>query len=231
MKSMNENTEKVVEYYDRLAGDYDRDRFANTYGQYIDLQERALLAKLGLTDTPSDTLEMACGTGRFLEYANVGIDASEQMLAQARNKYPHKVLVQCPAQKIPMPDASFSTIYSFHLMMHLPVETIGQIMQEAHRLLRPGGRFIFDIPSLRRRSLLGKKQPTWHGRTALSSSMVRQMCSPGFDVRSRHGILFLPIHKLPASRRFQFLRMDTALCSGVMSEFSSYLLFELVREP
>ena len=35
--------EKILQYYDELAPTYDENRFENSYGKYIDAQERTFL--------------------------------------------------------------------------------------------------------------------------------------------------------------------------------------------
>lgn len=221
--------DEVVSYYDSIADKYDADRFGNTYGKFIDREERILLDKLGVRGS-GDVLEIACGTGRLLDYATKGLDASENMLSVAKKSHPTIPLTVGDASNTGFAPASFDTIYSFHLMMHLSVDTIQGIMREAHRILRPGGRLIFDIPSLQRRSLLSKKQPTWHGRTSLTPAMVKEMADGMFDVKSVHGIMMLPIHKFPASKRMSMISLDRALCASPLRNLSSYLLFELVKK-
>lgn len=84
---MSQNKDKVVEYYDHLAKDYDRDRFGNSYGRFIDAEERAVLSRWKVKDS-GRVLEVACGTGRLLDFAAAGCDASSEMLAVAREKHP-----------------------------------------------------------------------------------------------------------------------------------------------
>jgi hypothetical protein len=40
------STEKIIEYYNQLASEYDENRFGNSYGQFIDFQERRILNKI-----------------------------------------------------------------------------------------------------------------------------------------------------------------------------------------
>ena len=85
--SDNGNT-TVVDYYDSIAEKYDDDRFNNSYGRFIDYEERRLLDRLIDCQTDRLRLEMACGTGRLTNYATHGLDASGEMmkLAQQRHK-------------------------------------------------------------------------------------------------------------------------------------------------
>ena len=77
----------IQAYYDALAPDYDRDRFGNSYGRYIHALERDVLADLLQGVSPTVVADVGGGTGRMLEFAHTGIDASIQMLAVARTKW------------------------------------------------------------------------------------------------------------------------------------------------
>ncbi len=222
----------VVAYYDRIADTYDESRFGNSYGRFIDAEERAVLDRLFPPGSREQRLEIACGTGRLTNYATHGLDASAEMLARAGKRHRDVQFVQAFADSTGFGDASFDAVYTFHLLMHLEPAVIGKIFREAGRILKPGGRFIFDIPSRQRRRLLRHRQASWHGGTELSSGDIRRLCGDAFEVRRSFGILFLPVHKLPEGLRGRLLKTDLRMANGWMKEISSYLIFELVRrEP
>ena len=81
---------QVVRYYDQLADRYDQDRFGISYGVYVDAQERRLLRKWLAPVSQGKTLDLACGTGRLLDLATHGLDASQAMVRIARSKHPGK---------------------------------------------------------------------------------------------------------------------------------------------
>ncbi|MCR5820133.1 MAG: class I SAM-dependent methyltransferase, partial [Bacteroidaceae bacterium] len=220
---------EVVDYYDTIAEDYDNSRFNNSYGRFIDAQERKLLDRL--IDTASSTLrlDMACGTGRLTNYATHGLDASNEMMKLAKKRHPSVEFRQASAAETGFPDNTFDLVYSFHLLMHLDMPTVQAIFSEVHRILKPGGRFIFDIPSKKRRQLLRHKQASWHGRTELSTEDLSALIAGRYALRSRHGIMMLPVHKLPVGIRKPLQKIDFLLANGWLKEYSSYLLFELVK--
>ena len=88
---------RVVEYYDELASRYDRHRFGNSYGAYIDAQERRILRAWLVPVKDGKVLDLACGTGRLLDLATHGLDASEAMVRIAREKHPGKLVYCRPA--------------------------------------------------------------------------------------------------------------------------------------
>lgn len=220
---------EVIDYYDSIADLYDKDRFDNSYGRFIDYEERRALDRL--IDRSPDTLrlEMACGTGRLTQYATHALDASEEMMKHARERYPDVQFRHASADDTGFDDGMFDVVYAFHLMMHLDVPVIENIIAEAYRILRPGGRLIFDIPSKKRRRLLHHKQASWHGGTELTTSEVAKMAEPGFKPGRSFGIMMLPVHKLPARVRGPLKRMDYALANGWLKQYSSYLIVELIK--
>lgn len=227
---MKERNNEVVGYYDTIASDYDDSRFNNSYGRFIDYEERRLLDRLIDTTPGTLRLEMACGTGRLTHYATHGLDASEEMMRFARQRHPDVSFTLAMTAESGFDDAMFDTVYAFHLLMHLDTRTIDDIFDEVYRILKPGGRFIFDIPSKKRRRLLSHRQQSWHGGTELSSADISQLCSQHFKVNSRHGVMMLPVHKLPQTLRSPLRRIDFALANGWLKEYSSYIVVELVKQ-
>ena len=78
----------VIQYYESIAGDYDESRFGNSYGQFLDAQERSVLDKLIDMREPGCRLDLACGTGRLTGYATHGLDASAAMMERALERHP-----------------------------------------------------------------------------------------------------------------------------------------------
>lgn len=222
---------QVVEYYDRIAQKYDDDRFGNSYGRYIDAQEQQLLKRWKVGADDGETLEIACGTGRLLDFATAGVDASREMLEIARKKHPGMRLEHALGNETPFVDGEFATIYSFHLMMHLDMDEINGILAEAHRLLRPGGRLIFDIPSSLRRSIVRRPASGWHGDTSMSLASVATLAGDnGFVLSRSGGIMMLPVHRLPSFMRRLIRGIDSYLTRSPLKEYSSYLVVELIRK-
>ncbi len=226
----NKEMDVVVAYYDEIADTYDESRFGNSYGHFIDAVERRILDQLLPPNLSEQRLEIACGTGRLTNYATHGLDASTEMLIRARERHDNVTFVQAMADDTGFADESFDTVYTFHLLMHLKPAVIEGIFREAHRILKPGGRFIFDIPSKRRRRLLHHRQTSWHGGTELSTEDVRRLTGEAFSLHRSFGLLFLPIHKLPDGMRSWLVDLDYWLANGTMKENSSYLVFELVKK-
>ncbi len=216
----------IVDYYEKLAESYDKNRFDNTYGKFIDKQERILLNRL-LTNENEEILDLACGSGRLLNYAKYGIDASAKMIEIAEQKYKDKSIFIADAENTPFESGSIDTIISFHFFMHLDNEKIKRILAECHRILRNNGRIIFDVPSKKRRNLFKYKTGEWHG--AYSTTFDEFKFKEGFRIKRTGGILFFPIHRFPKFIRNMLVKTDLFLANSLLKEYSSYLLIELIK--
>ncbi len=220
--------DEIITYYNKLAKIYDNDRFDNSYGKFIDKQERNILDKL-LTNNNEVILDLACGSGRFMDYANYGIDASEEMVKMSQQKFPNKKIYLSDAEKTPFEDNSIDTIISFHFFMHLNKEKVEKILQECDRILSKNGRIIFDIPSSKRRKLLNYKSKDWHGGFSLTNQELKKINS-NFEVKRSFGILFIPIHRFPKKIRQSFIKLDNLLSNSFLKEYSSYQIIEFVKK-
>ena len=227
---MEKKQDEVVDYYDTIASTYDDSRFGNSYGRFIDAEEHRVMDRLIDVNAEELRLDMACGTGRLTNYATHGLDASDEMMKPAKERHPSVVFTQASATETGFPDGMFDVVYTFHLLMHLPEATVGEIFKEAYRILKPGGRFIMDIPSKKRRQLFHHKQESWHGGTQMTVSEVAQMASEAsLSVNRTFGILMLPVHRMPERMRKPLLKFDAWLANGWLKQYSSYIVCELVK--
>lgn len=223
--------ENIGTYYDALAPDYDRSRFANSYGKFIDAQERRSLRRMLAGNAPAHTLDLACGTGRLLEFADTGLDQSPRMLHEARQKHPGKNLVIGDATRMPFPEDHFDAIFSFHFMMHLDRDAVQAVLAEARRVLRPGGRLIVDFPSKKRRALTrGHHNGNWHGSNAFDVADWCAMTQGQWKMLDFEGIMFLPQHRIPAFCRSALVLPDAWLCRSTLRAYASYIVLCLEKK-
>jgi ubiquinone/menaquinone biosynthesis C-methylase UbiE len=124
--------------YDGLADWYD-DRFVVG----AEPHQPGLLELLGAGSGPC--LDIGCGTGRNFETIRasgrqvVGTDFSTDQLRLARTRTDGP-LFRADAAALPIPDASFTT--AIVMWIHTDVEDFGAVLQEATRILRPGGTLV-----------------------------------------------------------------------------------------
>lgn len=221
---------EIKEYYNNLAATYDDNRFANSYGRYIHTQEVSLLSKIIPQDSGLRVLDIACGTGRLTSFATDGSDIAENMIAIAQENFPDKQFQVADATNLDYPDNSFDIIYSFHFFMHLDHEVTQAIFAEVLRILKPGGRFIFDFPSATRRTLSTRRQKGWHGNNILTTKKCTALLGNAWKTVSTTGILFLPIHRVPKKLRPLFTNFDSLLCKSPLKELASYITIEVEKK-
>ncbi len=221
--------EEITKYYNNLAKDYDVDRFSNSYGVYIHRQENEILKKYLSKKEIELNLDLACGTGRFLKYADYGLDISPEMVKVSKNKFPNKNISIGDAENLSYEHSFFQNVISFHLLMHLDLINLEKILSETHRVLKNGGYFIFDIPSQKRRNISQYKSSSWHGSNQISLQSLNRLLNSEWELVSYHGIAFFPIHRIPVKLRKIFIKLDNLLCNSFLKEYSSYLTFVLKK--
>ena len=133
-------TERVRQVQDAAAANYDRK---------ISFFERILFAdgrQWVCSRAQGAVLELAVGTGRNLElYALdcqlTGIELSPKMLAIARQRELDADLRLGDAQALEFESEHFDTVTCTLALCTIPDHA--QAVREVHRVLRPGGRFVF----------------------------------------------------------------------------------------
>jgi demethylmenaquinone methyltransferase/2-methoxy-6-polyprenyl-1,4-benzoquinol methylase len=126
----------VEKAYDAVAKDYD-----SYYIRAIDLVENELVFRL-LRDWDG-MLDLGCGTGLLLDYLHpksyVGLDISQGMLAQARQKWPGHFFVHGDMAAIPYEAHRFdSVVCMFGSFCHCAFPE--DVILEMNRVLKPRGR-------------------------------------------------------------------------------------------
>jgi SAM-dependent methyltransferase len=220
----------MIQYYDRLAPTYDAERFGNSYGKFLDAQERATLACL-LPMAAGSTLDLGCGTGRLTGFATHGCDASIASVEFASRRHLKKTFVGADAVALPFPSESFDAVFCFHVFMHLKPETIGQVFAEVGRVLKPGAIFIADVASGFRRRLHPRGNAQWHGATSLTRREFQRLGEPaGLKLQACAGIALLPIHRIPRRFRHALADLDRRI-AAMAPDWASYIVGCFAKGP
>jgi SAM-dependent methyltransferase len=95
-------------------------------------------------------LDLGCGDGHFAEAMPahppfVGIDPWWEPLVEARGRKAYSFVMQASGAAMPFSSAHFSTVVSNSVLEHIP--DLDPVMAEVARVLRPGGQFVFCVPS------------------------------------------------------------------------------------
>jgi SAM-dependent methyltransferase len=218
----------TIQYYDRLAPTYDAERFGNSYGKFLDAQERATLARL--LPRGARVLDLGCGTGRLTDFATHGCDASIESLKIATRRHSNKAFVAGDATSLPFGSDTFDAAFGFHVFMHLKPEAIGMVLAEIGRVLKPEAIFIADVASGYRRRLHPRPSAQWHGATSLTRRELARLAEPaGLKLRASAGIALIPIHRIPRRFRRFLTDLDRRLAARV-PDWASYIVGCFAKE-
>ncbi len=109
--------------------------------------EHRLLLEQGPLTRP--LLDIGCGDGHFaeatLKTGEVGIDIALPSLIEARRRGVYGHVDVASAWNIPYRSGVFATVLANCAVEHMP--KLDQVFGEVARVLRPGGRFIFSVPT------------------------------------------------------------------------------------
>jgi len=151
--------------------------------------ECKLFAEAGPIENP--VLDLGCGDGHFAQMAFgrplfTGIDLDERMVREAAQRGVYRFPIVASATHMPFPDAFFKTVIANCVVEHIP--DLEAVLRETFRVLQPGGRFIFGVPSHRFADmLLGS---TLFNRLGLST--LAQAYGNWFNWHSAHFHIYDP---------------------------------------
>jgi len=137
-----------VLYHSRLAPNYHLQPFLRDDNR---LRVRRILEDLQQRTGGRRLLDMGCGAGFISDTAHDlfekldGVDITCDMLAHVEPR-PNLTTHIASAEALPFADATFDVVTCNGVLHH--IESIGAVLMEARRVLRPGGLFYADeIPS------------------------------------------------------------------------------------
>lgn len=166
---MNDRALRAEDYFRKVAVQWDELRALYVHDDQVEEQLSALIDE----EPVSELLDIGTGTGRILEILAakvghaVGIDMSPDMLMLARSKLERARLRNCVVRKgdmhhLPLDERSFDAV-TIHQVLHY-AERPSKAIQEAARVLRPGGRvFIIDFQAHGLDFLRSEHEHRWLG--------------------------------------------------------------------
>ena len=204
-------------YSKDLSAVYDRRHFGGRRGQFILQRDCGALDEL-LPAPPGRILDIPCGTGVYTQhlaargFAVTAADASGPMLEITGQRGTGATTQLCSIHDLPFAADAFEATVTLRLFSHFSRAETAQALAELQRVIRPGGRVIFDSfrwtprrwPVLRRfvaQSYIYEIAP------ADVETLIREAGLRVVDTRARY--LFSPIwqRKLP----YPVLRALTAV--------------------
>lgn len=115
---------------------------------YIDHLARIPEAALG-----KPVVDIGCGRGEWLRllsengFAGIGVDLNPDMVARCRAQGLEAHHADALAWLASQEDESCSAISAFHIVEHLPFEVLFPLVEQAWRVLAPGGVLIMETPN------------------------------------------------------------------------------------
>jgi SAM-dependent methyltransferase len=118
-------------------------------------REAALARKKGLLGTDVKVIDIGCGIGRienaiYEEVRSVvGVDVSEEMIRKARERVPASNVsfqVVDGHSLNGIASGQYDLCVSFIVFQHIPRSAVANYYLEVGRVLKPTGRFLFQIP-------------------------------------------------------------------------------------
>jgi SAM-dependent methyltransferase len=145
-----QDSPSAVEVHSRQAGEFaesygalERDPYASCFTYSRMRLEQALEHHLPLTAGGMRAIDVGCGTGHHLKdlasrgFDAVGVDASVEMLEEARRANPTAELHRADIGSLPFADESFDLAICIEVLRYLPDPE--PCIRELARVLRPGG--------------------------------------------------------------------------------------------
>ena len=146
---------------------------------------RALHARVldALAGAPRPILDAGCGTGGLLTLLRgdnaYGLEWNAQAARRAATKSGHPV-VRGSVNEPPFATASFGAVVLADVLCHAAVDP-ARALADIHRVLRPGGRLIVNMPAFR--ALMSHHDARVHNARRLNARETRAMLeSAGFRV-------------------------------------------------
>jgi 2-polyprenyl-3-methyl-5-hydroxy-6-metoxy-1,4-benzoquinol methylase len=220
------------------AETFDARRFGGPIGELVAASQARMLLEMAGDVHGQRILDVGTGTGRaalLLAKAGAavtGVDASEQMLAIARERTSAANLdlrfQTGDAHALGFADASFDAAVSLRVLMHTPNwrQCVAELCRVASR------RVIVDYPSAASaaalesvaRSVVHIVRPRTEAYRVFSDRMIADAFrSCGFDVRAvrRQFVLPIALHKAIGSRRFTEAAEAALGRAGLLAMFGS----------
>lgn len=116
-------------------------------------QYRPLLQYLTGQFAEARALDAGCGRGEWLQVVRsegidgYGVDLDAGMLDACREEGLAVEQGDALAWLAAQPDASLALITAFHVVEHIPFDGVQQLVDQAHRVLQPGGLLIMETPN------------------------------------------------------------------------------------
>lgn len=145
-----QSQEKIIDCYNQVAESYAANRGDELSQKPFD---RMLLSAFAAANKQHGPLaDFGCGPGqatRFMYDQGIsdltGIDLSPAMVEAASKLHPNIQFETGDLLNISYPSNHFGTAMAFYAIVHFAYDEVAVAFREIHRVLKPGGRFLFSF--------------------------------------------------------------------------------------
>ena len=99
-----------------------------------------------LGDGVKKVVDLGCGGGLWYQmfdgYDYTGIDQNEEMIRYAKKRWPSSKFLVSEGEKTPLEDGSVDLVFTSAVLQHNLHARKGLVVEEIHRVLRPGGYYL-----------------------------------------------------------------------------------------
>lgn len=108
---------------------------------------------LPYVESAGNVIDLGCGRGEWLELLSEtgikarGVEQNRVLIERCRQRGLEVVEADMLAHLRGLPDESAGLITGFHIIEHVSIDALVSLLDEALRVLRPGGAVIFETPN------------------------------------------------------------------------------------
>lgn len=112
-----------------------------------------LVAQAKIVSATQPLLDIGCGRGEWLELLSeadvpaLGVDSNRALVTEGQARGLRIVEADLMAHLRALPADSLGALTGFHIVEHLPLETLLGLLDETVRVVKPGGLVIFETPN------------------------------------------------------------------------------------
>lgn len=98
-------------------------------------------------------LDLGCGRGEWLQLLKeenipaIGVDSNSSMIERCEDAHLEVYLDDAVQYLAELPDNSLAGLTAFHIIEHLPLGVLIRLIDEARRVVRPGGVVLLETPN------------------------------------------------------------------------------------